>query len=204
MHKVLKTIPKGNRTQVFVDDNNSFLLYKGEMRKYNIEPEMELEDETYREILELLYKRAKERALYLLDDSYKTEKQIRDKLRGGCYPESIINNVIIYLTEYGLVDDLRYAKLYIEYKSSSKSKKQIVQDLYVKGIQKKKIDEAFEESEYSDEKSLNKIVEKRISRYNLNEPKDVQKLYRYLVAKGYSYSDVRKTIERYSDESYYD
>ena len=131
MHKVLKTIPKGNRTQVFVDDNNSFLLYKGEMRKYHIEPDMELEDETYREILEVLYKRAKERALYLLDDSYKTEKQIRDKLKGGCYPESIINNVIIYLTEYGLVDDLRYAKLYIEYKSSSKSKKQIVQDLYV-------------------------------------------------------------------------
>ena len=136
MHKVLKTIPKGNRTQVFVD-NSSFLLYKGEMRKYHIEPDMELEDETYREILEVLYKRAKERALYLLDDSYKTEKQIRDTLKGGCYPESIINNVIIYLTEYGLVDDLRYAKLYIEYKSSSKSKKQIVQDLYVKGIQKK-------------------------------------------------------------------
>ena len=56
MHKVLKTIPKGNRTQVFVDDNNSFLLYKGEMRKYHIEPDMELEDETYREILEVLYK----------------------------------------------------------------------------------------------------------------------------------------------------
>ena len=77
MHKVLKTIPKGNRTQVFVD-NSSFLLYKGEMRKYHIEPDMELEDETYRKILEVLYKRAKERALYLLDDSYKTEKQIAD------------------------------------------------------------------------------------------------------------------------------
>ena len=77
-------------------------------------------------IYEVLYKRARERALYMLDDSYKTKKQIVDKLVLGKYPENIINKVIEYLEEYDMINDFRYAMLYIEYKSESKSKIQII------------------------------------------------------------------------------
>ncbi len=67
-----------------------------------------------------------------------------------------------------------------------------------KGIKKDIIDKAFEESDYTDEQSLNKILEKRIKRYNLEEPKELQKLYRYLVGKGYNYNDVKSAVRQYS------
>ena len=70
-----------------------------------------------------------------------------------------------------------------------------------KGIKKDVIDKAFEESDYTDEYSLNKILEKRIKRYNFEEPKELQKLYRYLVGKGYNYNDVKSAVRQYSHDT---
>ncbi|MEI3321078.1 MAG: regulatory protein RecX [Eubacterium sp.] len=201
MYTVVKTIPKGSRIQITLDNGISFILYKGEVRRYKISENATIDEKSYNEIWEILYKRARERALYILDDGYKTKKQIYDKLKSGNYPEDIIQSVISYLLEYNLIDDLRYAGLYIEYKSESKSKRQIIQDLMTKGIKKDVIDKAFEESDYRDEHSLNKILEKRIKRYNLEEPKELQKLYRYLVGKGYNYNDVKSAVRQYSHDT---
>ena len=90
--------------------------------------------------------------------------------------------------------------MYIDYKRGSKSKKQIVQDLYVKGVDKKLIDQAFEESDFTDTESLKKYIEKRKNKYDLSDRKDIQKFYSYLVSKGYSYGDVKDALRDYIDE----
>ena len=59
------------------------------------------------------------------------------------YPDNIIYKVVEYLEEYNLINDKRYAMLYLDYKKSVYSKRKIIQDLYTKGISKELIDEAF-------------------------------------------------------------
>lgn len=189
--------PYNSRIKVYIDNQLVFLLYKGEIKKLNLLENEEITDETLDKIYGILYNRAKERALYILDNAYKTEKQIVDKLKSGFYPDAIIDKVIAYLKEYGLVNDARFATLYIDYKSSSKSKKQIVQDLLTKGVSRDLIDLALEKSDFSDESSINKVIEKRINRYDLSDKKSVQKLYMYLIGKGYSYGDIRKSLSKY-------
>ena len=200
MFTVVKLEPKGNRWHVYLENDIDFLLYKGEVRKFQIQEGTGLNENTYKEIVEILYKRARERALYILDRAYKTEKQITDKLKSGYYPAFIIDRVIQYLSEYDLINDYRYAAMYIDYKRSSRSKRQIYQELYTKGIPKSIIDTALEEAELSDDVSLKKAMEKRMFRYDLKDRKDVEKLYRYFVGKGYVYSDVKKVLSEYFDE----
>lgn len=200
MKVINKLVECKSKIKVYIDDEAPFTLYKGEIRKFFLEEGSTISNETYNEIYTLLFKRAKERALYILDDAYKTEHQIREKLKNGFYPEIVIDNVIDFLKKYDMINDLRFANLFIEYKGLSKSKKQIIRDLYIKGISKDIIDIAFEESDYSDEYSLNKIVEKKIKRYNMNETTDVQKFYRYLVSKGYNYNSVKKALEKYTNQ----
>ena len=153
MYTVMKLEPKGNRLHVYLDNDIDFLLYKSEVRKLNLEESVNIEETQYQIIIDILYKRARERALYILDDAYKTKKQIVDKLKAGCYPEFIIDRVIEYLTEYDLINDYRYASMYIDFKADSKSKRQITQDLYSKGVLKEIIDSAFENSDL-DRKSV--------------------------------------------------
>lgn len=189
--------PYNSRIKVYIDEQLAFLLYKGEIKKLHLQENEEITEEKLNIIYGILYNRAKERALYILDNAYKTEKQIVDKLKSGFYPDIIIDKVMAYLKEYGLVNDARFAALYIDYKSSSKSKKQIVQDLLSKGVSRDLIDLALEKSDFSDESSINKIIEKRINRYDLSDQKSVQKLYMYLIGKGYSYGDIRKSLSKY-------
>lgn len=189
--------PFNNRVKIYIDEQFAFLLYKGETKKLNLSENSEISQDTISKIYDILYNRGKERALYILDNSLKTEKQIREKLQQGLYPELIVEKVVTYLKEYGLINDARFATLYMDYKFSSKSKKQIFQDLILKGVSKDIIEFAFESCNYSDEYSIKKLLDKRISKYDLNDPKSVQKLYMYLISKGYSYGDVKKSLSEY-------
>lgn len=197
MHRVVKLEQKGNRKQIFFEEGLSFLLYQGEIKKFNITEGCYIDENLYDTIMEILYKRARERALYILDKSYKTEKQIRDMLKKGNYPEQIIQMVVEYLKEYQLINDYQFASMYIEYKSSSKSKKQMIYDLKLKGISKQIIDSAFDESDYCEEIALNKIIEKKIGKYDLENVKDLQKLYRYLLGKGYRYDTIKDALAKF-------
>ena len=197
---ITKLEPFGSRVKIYINNDFAFVLYKGEISKYGLKEGEEIPSNTYSVIMNKLFDRGKERALYMLDKSYKTKRYIMDKLKAGLYPESIIDKVVSFLEEINLINDLRYAEMYIDYKRASKSKKQIVQDLYVKGVDKKLIDQAFEESDFSDTESLKKYIEKRKNKYDLSDRKDIQKFYSYLVSKGYSYGDVKEALRDYIDE----
>ena len=197
---VTKLEPFGSRVKIYINNDFAFVLYKGEISKYGLKEGEEIPSNTYSVIMNKLFDRGKERALYMLDKSYKTKRYVMDKLKAGLYPESIIDKVVSFLEEINLINDLRYAEMYIDYKRSSKSKKQIVQDLYVKGVDKKLIDQAFEDSGFTDTESLKKYIEKRKNKYDLSDRKDIQKFYSYLVSKGYSYGDVKDALRDYIDE----
>ena len=86
------------RFQVYVDGYPAFVLYKGELSRYEIEPEGELDKEVYEEILQkVILKRAKARALHLLNDMGRTEAQLREKLLQGGYPESVAKDILTEL-----------------------------------------------------------------------------------------------------------
>ena len=116
-----------------------------------------------------------------------------------------INQEISKVT-YNEINDKRYASMYIEYKGKTRSGRQISQDLMIKGISKDIISESFESTDYSDADSLKKIIDKRAKRYNLDDRKDLQKLYQYLMGKGYKYSDIKNELSEYFEhlESQFD
>ena len=59
--------------------------------------ECELTEDTYAKIKEVLLKRAKLRAMHLLNDMARTESQLRDKLKLGGYPSEITEAAIAYV-----------------------------------------------------------------------------------------------------------
>ena len=169
MIRVVRIEPYKNRNKVVLDNGEKFLLYKGDIRKFKLEINQEISKVTYNEIKQLLYERGKERALYILDKTFKTEKQIKDKLIQGMYPEDVIKRILEFLKKYDIINDKRYASMYIEYKGKTRSGRQISQDLMIKGISKDIISESFESTDYSDADSLKKIIDKRAKRYNLDD-----------------------------------
>ena len=103
-----------SRSKVYIDGELAFVLYKGELRSYHLSVGEEIAQKDYNEIMEeVLPKRAKLRAMNLLTKREYTEKQLRDKLRAGFYPQRIIEEALAYVAGFHYTDDLRYACDYL-------------------------------------------------------------------------------------------
>lgn len=186
------------RFKVYVDEQFAFVLYKGELSRYRIVAEKEIEEEIFQKLKkEVVLKRAKLRALHLLNDMDRTEAQLRTKLKQGLYTEDIIEQTIEYVKSFGYIGDASYARRYIESRRQMKSKKEIYAELCKKGVARDEIDSAMEEC-YEDLDETMAIQE--LLRKKRFEPKNAtdtekQKMYGYLARKGFSYDKIRQVIQ---------
>lgn len=184
------------RSKVFLDEDFALALYKGEIRKYHLEEGAFLEPETYREILEtILYKRARERVLYLLKGGDRTEADIRGKLKEGCYPQEAIDHAISFLKEYRYIDDERYARHYIESRGSRKSSRQISYDLQQKGLPRDVVSQLLENNPVKEEEQIEKFLKKKGYDKNRSTREEKAKIAAALGRKGFSFDCIRKKME---------
>ena len=103
-----------SRSKVYIDQEFAFVLYKGELRLYHIKEGQQLSEEDYRTIMqEVLPKRAKLRAMNLLQGREYTTAQLRTKLQQGFYPAEIIEQAIAYVAGFHYIDDMPWIILLI-------------------------------------------------------------------------------------------
>lgn len=183
--------------RVYIDDEFAFVLYKGELFKYQIHKDEEISEETIAEIKkEVLVKRAKLRAMHLLNAMPRTEQQLREKLAQNEYPEDVIEAVVSYVKSFGYINDEAYIRNFIISRKNSKSKREIVMLLGQKGLRGELVDNIVEEM-YAEESELSTIKEiMRKKRWNPSEmeEKEKQKMLAYLMRKGFSYEEIRRAL----------
>lgn len=193
----IKSVSK-TKFKVYLDGQFAFTLYKGELFRYRIQEDGELSEEVYQEIREkVVLKRAKLRAMHLLNDMDRTESQLRTKLLNGDYPADIVDEAIAYVKSFGYINDESYIRRFIESRKNSKSKKEIYALLMKKGVDMEQVQEILSEY-YSAEDSLNAIRDLlRKKRYDPKSATDqeTRKIYGYLARKGFGYEDIRQVIQ---------
>ena len=193
----IKSVSK-TKFKVYLDGQFAFTLYKGELFRYRIQEDGELSEEVYQEIREkVVLKRAKLRAMHLLNGMDRTESQLRTKLLNGDYPADIVDEAIAYVKSFGYINDESYIRRFIESKRNSKSKKEIYALLMKKGVDMERVREILSEY-YSAEDSLNAIRDLlRKKRYDPKSATDqeMRKIYGYLARKGFGYEDIRQVIQ---------
>lgn len=196
-----------NKYKVFLNDAFAFVLYKGDLRHYGIEIGQELNDEDIDKIYsEVLLKRAKLRAMHLLEKRDYTVKSMKDKLKENLYPASVIDEAVDYVVGYHYIDDERYARAYINSHISSMSRRQIIDKLRLKGVSEdiieNCIDDYLEENGDVFDEQLNRLMTKCLGDANPSELgyNDRQKLFAKLFRKGYSVEKIEKAFRYFSDD----
>ncbi|MEZ3504438.1 MAG: recombination regulator RecX [Lachnospiraceae bacterium] len=142
-------------------------------------------------------KRAKLKALRLLERMDRTEAQLREKLLGAEFEPAIAEQAIDYVKSFGYLDDERYVRNYIEYRSRQKSRRQIEQELlFRKGVSKELILKVYEELEDSDEKALiRRQLEKKHYHPAKCDERQRQKLTASLLRKGFRMGDILSVMK---------
>ncbi len=188
------------RARIFLDMEFAFVLYKGELRKYGLKEGEEIGTEEYSWIVgELLPKRAKLRSMNLLKIRAYTERQLREKLQRGEYPEDSIEEAVAYVKSFGYIDDRQYAQDFIAYHMADRSGRRMEQELMAKGIRRDIIQQAMEnlaeEGETPDEISVaEKILRKKNYDPETATIKEKQKLSAFLYRKGFQMDTIRSVL----------
>ncbi|MFW5649951.1 MAG: regulatory protein RecX [Acetivibrio ethanolgignens] len=187
---------RGQKVYVNLEDSSRFLLYTGDIGRYHLEENMELSQELFSRIMEeTLYRRARQKALAVLKRADQSESELRRKLKQSEYPEEIIEKTIAYVYSYHYLNDERYAKNYIRYKSDTKSRRQIVNELRQKGVSKEVVDTVLEETAGDDTEAIRRAIRKKTSDVEALEYEQKQKLAAYLYRKGFMEEDIRRELK---------
>ena len=176
----------------------SEMCIRDRLKRFGIKQGEDLAQEDYEKIQsEVLLKRAKKRAMHLLEDMDRTESALREKLKAGLYPESAISGAIEYVRSFGYLDDARYAENFIMSRKDSKSKREIKALLSQKGVSDDLICLAFEQcySEESEEEAIRRILRKKKVDPERMEEQEYQKILGYLARKGFRYEVIRHVIQ---------
>jgi len=188
--------------KIFVDNEFAFVLYKGELRQLGIEKGETINSEVYNKVVhEIIPKRAKLRAMHLLEKRPYTEKAMRDKLEEALYQQETIDETIQYLKGFKYIDDKAYAIQYLDTYAESKTIKRIEQDLWIKGISRDVISDAIEQKRQDGELGDEEVMIKRllakkgfdIEDANKNE---IAKIMRFLYGKGFSADTISRALRR--------
>lgn len=145
-----------------------------------------------------LKKRARLRCLHLLEKRDYTEKQLADKLRTGRtpYPQEVIDDAIAYVKSYHYVDDARYAVRYVECMKQKKSRRQMEQDLYRRGVARPLVEAALEQAEpVSPQELIRSLMEKRHFDASTADQKEKQRMYAFLARRGFSGADISRALK---------
>ncbi|WP_394523187.1 regulatory protein RecX [Lacrimispora sp. JR3] len=183
------------RSKVIFDEDFTLVLYRGDLKRFKIEEGQLFSEESYQELLhEVLFKRARERVLFLLKASDKTEQELIRKLKDGAYPKEAIDYAIGFLKEHRFINDEDYGRRYVEYNSRRKSEKQIRYELQRKGLDKEVIRDILEEQPVDEEAQIKAYIRKKCPSLEEMDRKERSKVIAALARKGFSYEAVSRIL----------
>lgn len=115
-------------------------------------------------------RKAKEKAMRLLLQQDRTEKELRDRLYRAGFSETASEAAMQYVSGFGYLDDRRYAENYISFHKGRRSRKEISFKLKNKGVPPEILSMAMEGYEIEDESvAIEHLIQKKIKGQRLSD-----------------------------------
>ncbi|MCB2293763.1 recombination regulator RecX [Clostridium algoriphilum] len=189
------------RVNIYMNEEFAFACDAQLIYIHNITKGRSMEKENLEDIVnEDNYIKGKNAALHFLERSFKSAKQVIDKLTLKEFDIKTIDRVMEFLKEYDFVNDERFVELFIKEKIRSIGKNRIKFTLIKKSLPKELINGAL--NKITNEQQLLvalKLGEKKLATLSKSE-KDTRKLYKktgdYLARSGYDYEIIKEVLAK--------
>lgn len=188
-------------------DELEFSIHEELVVEYRLVVDKTLDEATFDQLQkDLGYGSAYAYAIAVLSRRMYTQKEIREKLLTREVEVDVIEEVIKKLLELDLLDDSRYAKIYIEtqIEAAKKSKERILMDLRQKGVSRHIVedcdalfssDQELAVVDQEIEKAWRRLVKKELTDYERKH-----KIVQSVARKGFDLDDIFSRYEIFIDE----
>lgn len=170
--------------------------------------DLKINDNIERFYDEISYEASLEKGIFLISLKDRTKKELQLKLEEKYQNKVAVLRAIEKLEELGYLNDLNYAMSYIESKTYGKNR--VSYNLFQKGVRKDIVEKAYlaldeEKEENVEDVKLEKMIEKKGKKVNINNERDEkkikeeQKLIQYLARQGFSLDKIFKKVKEYKE-----
>lgn len=194
----VKSQKKKNRVNVYLDDKFGFGIDLDNFVLLHLKVNQELTDKEVEEIVKKAeFQKTLDKVLRFATTRPRSEKEVKDWFRRKEVHESLHKDLVEKLKHFELLDDVKFAKWWVEQRIEFKSKpKRVIQmELRQKGISKEIIDEVFGETKIDEEKMARELLERKSYKWKeLGHPEAFRKQSQYLIGKGFSWDIISKVV----------
>jgi regulatory protein len=193
-----------DRVNIYMNDEYAFACDAGLVYIHNITKGRAMEKDNLEDIVnEDNYIKAKNSALHFLERSFKSAKQVVDKLTLKEFDVKTIDRVMVFLRQYDFVDDNRYVELFIKEKIRSSGKNKIKYALIKKGLPEDIISQGLNKITTDQQLQIAlQLGEKKI-RILAKSESNGKKLYKktsdYLFRNGYNFEIINQVLNKVTE-----
>ena len=197
---------KGSTFEAELDYERKIYLHSDIIADFGLRVGSELERA---ELVKIIYasnfRRAYQRALYLLDYRDYSEKELRGKLVDTYKNEALCAAVVDKLKGAGLVDDVRYAENLARKLVVSKrfGRRRALRELKQKGIDEFTAEDALAPYDETFAENIAGLLGSKYSRF-LGDPSDrraAEKVKSSLVRLGYGFDEINRAVKEYFENT---
>ncbi|MCB2296978.1 recombination regulator RecX [Clostridium tagluense] len=193
-----------DRVNIYMNDEFAFACDAALVYIHNITRGATIEKEGLQDIIdEDNYIKGKNCALHFLERSFKSAKQVVDKLTIKEFDIKTIDRVMEFLKQYDFVDDKRFIDLFIKEKIKSTGKNKIKFTLIKKSLPKELIKEALNKITSEEQLQMALLLGERRMATLAKSEKNALKLYKktwdYLVRNGYDFGIVNEVLDKITE-----
>lgn len=199
--KDISSIEKG-KYLVHFEEGQVLVLYKSDMRKWNMSEGSEVSEEAYQRVLkEVLLPRAKNHAGYYLSYRNRSIKEVITYLKGKHYDSIVIEDCLAFLHRYSYVDDYNFTRSFIKDKTNGKpyGARALHYLLRQKGIDSEMVSQVLEELGLNEVENCLILINKRL-KGKIVDMKERQRIYGYLQRRGFNSGVIRQALQVYETE----
>lgn len=194
----LKSQKKDGRVNVFIDGKFGFGIDLDNLVLQKIKIGKEFTDEELAEVVKKAeFQKTLDKLLAYATLRPRSEKEVSNYFKRKKIHDSLWNTLTDKLRHFELLDDLKFARWWVDQRQSFKPKPKriLVMELKTKGIKDVFIEEVLGETKLDEVGMAKNILGKRAYRWAKFEPKVARlKMGQYLAGKGFSWEIIEKVL----------
>lgn len=141
---------------------------------------------------------AKKYLLRLLRYRPRSKMEAEQRLKRAGFGPKIISDVLSYAESYDLIDDEKFARLWVSDRLARKPKGKIAlrQELQAKGISKELIEQALAQAKIDEKALMRELAQARLQAYRHEAPAtQYHKTVAFLIRRGFSPHDAQEIVQ---------
>lgn len=191
---IKQQVKRQDRYSIFIDGKYSFSLSEGELLAQGLKIGNEFTPEEFAAVKDdAIIDKGIYRVLDLLSRRPRSKWEIEDYLKRKGYNPEEITKIVDRLEDKGYIDDLNFAKRWVENRRLLKpiSKRKLRMELKQKRVDDEIVQTVLEDDQTDELQVLRELINKKRGQTRYQ---DDQKLIAYLARQGFNYSDIKEAM----------